>query len=265
MTALLLAVLAASLLGSLHCVGMCGGLVAVVAAARGPCAPPRGRLGDQLTYHAGRGLSYALVGALMGALGAGVDRLGAVGGLQRVAATAAGAGMLLWGAGALLSWRGLLPALPSLPGGRALARAFAWSARLGPRGRALLTGALTPLLPCGWLWLFAATAAGTGSALGGLAVMVAFWAGTVPALFGLGLGLGLGAGALSLRRHLPWIRGATLVVVGLLTLSGRATLSLAPPRPAPTTSPADALERVQAAPAAALPCCSQEEGAAHEP
>lgn len=255
MTALLLAVLVASLLGSLHCVGMCGGLVAVVAAARGPCAAPRGRLGDQVTYHAGRGAGYALVGLLFGALGAGVDRLGAVGGLQRVAATVAGAAMLLWGAGALLAWKGLLPALPTLPGGKVLARAFAWSARLGPRARALLTGALTPLLPCGWLWLFAATAAGTGSALGGLAVMGAFWAGTVPAL--LGLGLGLGAAALSLRRHLPWVRGATLLVVGVLTLTGRATLTLRPPAaPAALTPVEQQVEQVERAPEARLPCCS---------
>lgn len=241
MTALLLAVLAASLLGSLHCVGMCGGLVACVAVARG----------DQVAYHGGRGAGYALVGLLFGALGAGVDRLGAVGGLQRVAATAAGVGMLLWGLGTLLAWRGLLPALPTLPGGRGLARAFAWSARLGPRGRALLTGALTPLLPCGWLWLFAATAAGTGSALGGLAVMGAFWAGTVPALYGLGLGLG--AAARPLRRHLPWIRGVTLLVVGLLTLTGRATLTLTPPAPTREVAPAEAPP----------PCCAEK--VSHEP
>lgn len=249
MTALLLAVLAASLLGSLHCVGMCGGLVAVVAAGRGPCAAARGRAGDQALYHAGRGASYAAVGLLFGALGAGVDRLGAVGGLQRVAATVAGVAMLLWGVGALLAWRGLLPALPSTPTSGALTRAFGAVARLGPRARALLMGALTPLLPCGWLWLFAATAAGTGSALGGAAVMGAFWVGTVPALLGLGLGLGLAAAG-ALRRHLPWVRGVTLLVVGALTLTGRATLTLAPPS-APAATPA-AVER---APATPLPCC----------
>ncbi len=254
MTALLAAVLVTSLLGSLHCVGMCGGLVACVAVSRG----------DQAAYHAGRAGGYALVGLLFGALGAGVDQVGAVGGLQRVAAVAAGVGLLLWGAGTLLAWRGLVPALPSLPGARALTRVFAWSSRLGPRGRALLTGALTPLLPCGWLWLFAATAAGTGSALGGLAVMTAFWAGTVPAL--VGLGVSLGAAASSLRRHLPWIRGATLVVVGLLTLTGRATLNLAPPSTPPPTSRQDMVEQVERAAEAPLPCCAHEgEGPRHEP
>ena len=48
--------------------------------------------------------------------------------------------------------------------------------------------------------LASVTAAGAGSAAGGVAVMLAFWAGTVPALLGLGLGLGTALGG-RLRRH----------------------------------------------------------------
>ena len=44
------------------------------------------------------------------------------------------------------------------------------------------TGLLTALLPCGWLYLFALFAAGTGSWLSGSVVMIAFWLGSVPAL-----------------------------------------------------------------------------------
>ena len=55
--------------------------------------------------------------------------------------------------------------------------------------RALLLGLSTTLVPCGWLYAFVATAAGTGSVSSALGVMLAFWAGTLPALVGAGLGL----------------------------------------------------------------------------
>jgi sulfite exporter TauE/SafE len=271
MTALLLAVLAASLAGSLHCVGMCGGLVAAVAAARGPGCGPRGRLADQVTYHGGRAVGYALVGLVSGALGAVLDVAGRWGGLQRAAAWAAGVAMIAWGVHGLLAWRGLLPATPRLPGRGLLARAYGVALRAGPRTRALLTGALTPLLPCGWLYLFVATAAGTGSALGGAGVMAAFWLGTVPAMLGLGLGLGAASGPLRahLPRLLPVLRGGTLVVVGALTLTGRATLHLpraraamptpaaapAPSVPAPAPATAALEAQVRRAAATKPPCC----------
>jgi sulfite exporter TauE/SafE len=256
-TALLLAVLAASLLGSLHCVGMCGGMVSLVATARGPgCGPSRWGVGllDQGLYHLARGAGYVAIGLTFGALGAGADRLGAFVDVQRVAATSAGVLMLAWGLHALLEWRGLVRGLPSVGGG-AVARVFSFVTRRGPRARVVLLGALTPLLPCGWLWLFAASAAGTGSALGGGLVLATFWAGTVPALLGLGLGLRAAAGRL--RDHLPWIRGVTLVVVGLLTLTGRATLS-APSAPAHEVEPTS-LERIETAPTTPLPCCDRHE------
>ena len=64
----------AGLLGGAHCVAMCGGFVAALAAARSPAgAVPLRRSGalvlHQLPYHAGRIASYALVGAAFGAVG----------------------------------------------------------------------------------------------------------------------------------------------------------------------------------------------------
>ena len=67
MTALFLSVLVSSLLGSLHCAGMCGPLVAVYAGDD----PSRGwrRLLAHALYSSGRLAAYATVGALAGALG----------------------------------------------------------------------------------------------------------------------------------------------------------------------------------------------------
>ena len=69
------------------------------------------------------------------------------------------------------------------------------------------------LLPCGWLWVYVATAAGTGSVTSALLVMSAFWLSTVPMM---AASRTRGAGALGpLRRHLPDLHAVTLVVLGL--------------------------------------------------
>ena len=100
-------------------------------------------------------------------------------------------------------------------------RGFGAVSRRGPVARALAIGSLTALLPCGWLYLFAATAAGTGGALSGAAVMAAFWAGTVPALALVGIGARRLAGPLA--RRAPAFSATLLVVLGLLALGGRLT------------------------------------------
>ena len=63
----LLTALLAGLLGGVHCVGMCGGIVAAFSFRADGSTPPF-RL--HLAYNLGRVTSYALFGALAGALGA---------------------------------------------------------------------------------------------------------------------------------------------------------------------------------------------------
>jgi hypothetical protein len=88
-----------------------------------------------------------------------------------------------------------------------------------PALRALALGLATTLLPCGWLHAFTLTAAGSGTAWRGAAVMAAFWAGSVPALAGVGvLAHSL---ARPLRARLPVLTAALVVAVGALTLLGR--------------------------------------------
>lgn len=226
MTALVLAVLAASLLGSLHCAGMCGGFVAFYA------GDTRGR--DARTghacYNAGRLLSYATLGALGGALGAALDLGGAVIGLQRVAAGVAGALIALWGTSMLLAALGrAAPRLDPPPlFATVVRRGLARVTGRRPATRALVIGLLTGCLPCGWLYGFVATAAGTGSVASGTAVMVVFWLGTLPAMVSLGLGLRVLAGPLG--RRLPAACAAAMIIVGLLAVAGRF---VEPPVPLP--------------------------------
>jgi len=254
-TALLAAVLVASLVGSLHCVGMCGPFVALYATRPG-CGGAADASGwDHAGYHGARLATYALVGLLAGLLGGALDAAGSLAGIQQAAAIAAGVLMVGWGAvtllragGARLGW--LKPRAAWLE--RLTTRALAAGARRSPRWRALAIGALTPLLPCGWLWLFAAAAAGTGGPLAGTAVMGTFWLGTVPALLGVGVGLRALAGRL--RRAIPVVSGVVLVAVGAATLASRGPLALTPP--APARSLEEAVQRAEAAPAEEPPCCA---------
>jgi sulfite exporter TauE/SafE len=94
-----------------------------------------------------------------------------------------------------------------------------------PTVRAAATGLLTTLLPCGWLYAFVATAGGTGSALGGVIVMAAFWAGTVPMLLGVGFGVQRVFGPL--RTRLPVVSAVLVVAFGLLAISGRMRAPMA--------------------------------------
>jgi sulfite exporter TauE/SafE len=90
--------------------------------------------------------------------------------------------------------------------------------------RAGLLGGLTPLLPCGWLYAFVLTSAGTGSAAYGALVMATFWAGTVPAL--LGMDAVLAKVGVHVRRRVPLISGLTLIALGLFTIGRRLEIDL---------------------------------------
>ncbi|MHC4948481.1 MAG: sulfite exporter TauE/SafE family protein [Planctomycetota bacterium] len=256
MTTLLVAVLVASLLGSLHCAGMCGGLVCLCVGGAGD----RGRALPHVAYHGGRLVAYTTLGAASGALGGAIDLGGPVVGVVRPAALAAGAIVILVGGLALV--RGGAAGLKCLRLPARLERAFQRglraAAELPPTRRALIIGLLTALLPCGWLYAFAITAAGTGHALVGAATMATFWVGTVPVL--AVLGLGADRLAAPLRRHVPTVTAVAILAIGVATVVGRVRI------PAPTSAAAASasFERGDLAAAAAsvpshhgtdLPCC----------
>ena len=207
-------VFAAAFLGSAHCAAMCGGIAGFAAGSRGGVRP-------LLTYNGARGLVYLLLGALAGAAGAGFDAAGTLVGLQRPAAIVAGSLMVLWGtatAGAAMGIR--VPAL-TMPSAatRLLTRVTRALRERPPVVRAATLGALTPLLPCGWLYAFVATAAATGAPTAGMLVMAAFWTGTLPAMAALGAGVQRSLGPVAQR--LPAITATALVLIGVLTISGK--------------------------------------------
>ena len=216
---LLFGVLVASLVGSIHCAAMCGGFVCVYAGS----STPRGwkNLPAHLAYNGGRLVSYVTLGALAGAIGARVDDLGRFAGFGRGAAVLAGTLMVAWALGILAASFGVRVPGTLAPewAKRRLGAALVAMRERPPVARAAVTGLLTTLLPCGWLYTFVVTAGGTGSALAGAGVMAAFWLGTVPILLGLGLGAQRLLGPVA--RRLPLASAAMVLVLGLLSIAGR--------------------------------------------
>lgn len=208
----------ASLLGSAHCAAMCGGFVCLYA------GEDRGAF-SHVAYNGGRLLSYLVVGAIAGVLGARVEQAGLLLGISRAAAIVSGALLLLWGATLLLKALGVRVPLngPRL-GQRILGPVLARTRATTPTARAATIGILSALLPCGWLYAFAVTAAGTGNVPEALLVMGTFWAGTLPAMATVGLTLQRLVGPL--RPRLPMVTAVVVMLVGALSLSGRLATSL---------------------------------------
>lgn len=176
LTMLALAALTSGLMGGVHCSAMCGAMTGLV---RGTATPWR----NVLAAHGGRLASYASAGALAGSLGqAGLTLHGTVPARQAVllasgvmllvtALTVMRAGVVarhLEAAGALV-WRGLSPAMRHVvPADNA--------------PKAALLGVLWGWLPCGMVYAALLLALTAGSGASGAVVMLAFGAGTLPAL-----------------------------------------------------------------------------------
>ena len=223
-----LGILTASLLGSVHCAAMCGGFVCLYAGApNADHAPMRSQLTSHALYNVGRLASYLLLGALAGWIGAGITSVGAWAGLAHAATIVAGALMIGWGISSIAAQRGVrLGVAPTgVPLGwqRALGRVLQRVRGQPMSVRALFTGLGTTLLPCGWLYVFVATAGGTGSVRDGMLVMTVFWLGTVPAMVAVGVGAQRVFGPF--RRRLPTLGAMTVMLMGVLALSGRLSMA----------------------------------------
>lgn len=231
-------VLSASLVGSLHCAGMCGGLMlfalgagdgletevdengnASVKSKRSKSKHTKLKL--QSAYHGGRLVTYTLLGVVAGTLGQALDFGGSFVGFQRSATVLAGVFMIAFGLMALARIRGLRIKHVRAPMfmQRGVERGQRFAFTLTPFKRAMMIGLLTTLLPCGWLYAFAFTAAGTGSPVWGGVTMSVFWLGTLPVMASLGAGIQMLAGPLHAK--IPAISASAVVLVGAFTAMGR--------------------------------------------
>lgn len=158
---------AAGLLGSPHCVGMCGGFASACADT-----PQHGA-----AYHLGRLSTYATLGALAGAFGRFLPGPG------WVVTVVSGTLVTVFA----LSLAGLIEApTPRLPG---LSRLALRARQVGGNAGAWGLGAATALLPCGLLWAALAVPIAIAEPLLGATAMVLFGAGTTPLLAAASIGL----------------------------------------------------------------------------
>ena len=208
------------LLGSTHCVGMCGGIVGVLAMN----TPRDGRASWWRTlaylsgYNLGRVATYTLAGALAGLLGAGFAGALPTGAVRYVTAGVSALFFIALGL-YLTGWWTALTALE-----RQGARLWRHIEPLGrrllpPRNwpQAVALGTLWGWLPCGLVysalvWSFAAA-----DPLRGGVLMLGFGIGTLPVL----LATGAAARGLNDWTRRPWLRiaaGLVLMAIGLATL-----------------------------------------------
>jgi hypothetical protein len=179
----LLAMFIGGLLGSAHCVGMCGGFALAIGALR-PKFPAA--LMPQLAYSAGRLITYGFLGALGGLAGAYLSSAaGALAGAQRAVALVAGVVMLYMGASSL----GLIRFERIDRGAAVLFQPLLGHFIRGKAGAGpLLAGLFTGFLPCGLVYAFLALAVASADPVTGWLGMVSFGLGTVPAMVLIGCG-----------------------------------------------------------------------------
>lgn len=150
---LYITILVSAFAGSWHCGMMCG-----------PVAVAIHRNGGLWYYHLGRGIGYIGLGALFGALGSQLIHFQSLP-LQMTASILMSAVIVYQFFGATRI------------------RANCLSGKMARFVRhPLWIGLLTPLIPCGWLWIFFSAAAASGSTVGGMLVLGLLWLSGIPAL-----------------------------------------------------------------------------------
>ena len=203
MDSLLLAAFVVGLAGGVHCVGMCGGIVAAVTLRAGAIhavssgsgaslAAGRvgaGRLSFQLAFNFGRIATYGVAGAAVGAIGSLGVLLESLFPVQLALRVVASALVVL--VGLYIAGYG-----SSVVRGLERSGAGAWrvAQRFGGNffppdtpARAVVAGSVWGWLPCGLVYSVLVTALVSGSAARGAAIMLAFGLGTLPTLVAAGL------------------------------------------------------------------------------
>ncbi|TXT26356.1 MAG: hypothetical protein FD134_600 [Gallionellaceae bacterium] len=192
------------ILGSGHCLGMCGGLVSSFFM----------RLGARtylpyLAYHAARIAVYCLIGLTAAALGTVLVQTGIIGKAQGILQIITGFVVILLG----LDMLGLSPVRNTLRFAPLawLNRQFAAAIQRGPVIGASIGGAINGLMPCAMTMAMAVQATtAPGPAEGGL-LLLAFGAGTLPSM----LAASFLFGKLGIKTRSWLLRGAALLVIAL--------------------------------------------------
>ncbi len=207
------------LLGGVHCLGMCGGIVGALTLGQ-----PSARAAEpgfwllQLGYNLGRLASYMAAGALAGGLGLLLAGAGPLADAQKLLGILAGLFMIVLGLYLAGWWSGL--AKVEQAGG------VVWK-RIEPLGRrllpvrsplhAFLLGMVWGWLPCGLVYSALIWSLSAGGVWQGALLMGAFGLGTLPNLLLMGAAAGW-LGGLLRRPLVRKLAGSLVILFGLMML-----------------------------------------------
>ena len=197
------------LMGTGHCIGMCGGLVGALSLSE---AGQKGGWLFHLLYNVGRITTYTFIGALVGWLGSAMAYTDQFKVVSRSLLLASDLFVILIGLGTagLFSW--LNASKLDFQGPMQLLTAAVHGLRkLPPAMAALPLGLLFGFIPCGYLYAVAITAAQSAEVTTGALMLLAFGLGTAPSL----LFLGSATHWLSGRARTWMLRVAGLLVAGM--------------------------------------------------
>ncbi|MCD6190735.1 MAG: sulfite exporter TauE/SafE family protein [Sulfurimonas sp.] len=212
----ILTIISIAFLGSFgHCIGMCGGIVVAYSTIKiDPKSSKVSQSIAHLLYSFGRVLTYTVLGAIFGTLG-GVALFSnnANGGLLIFA----GIVMILAG----LSLMGKIKFLTLIEHSFSSSPLYknAFKAVLNSKSNLsfFVLGMLNGLLPCGFVYFFAITAASTADPFYGALVMFIFGISTIPAMFGVGFLSSL-ASATSFRNMMMSLSSVAVILYGAFTI-----------------------------------------------
>jgi len=212
----ILTIISIAFLGSFgHCIGMCGGIVVAYSTIKiSPDSSKVSKSVAHLLYSLGRVLTYTLLGAMFGALGGVVlFSNNANGGLLIFA----GLVMILAGLSLMGKIKFLTVIEHSFSSSPIYKKAFKSVLNSKSNSSFFILGMLNGLLPCGFVYFFAITAASTADPLYGALVMAIFGLSTIPAMFGVGFLTSL-ASATSFRNMMMSLSSVAVILYGAYTI-----------------------------------------------
>ncbi len=183
--------LAAGVITSIHCAGMCGPIACALSALK---EDESSQIGAAIAYHGGRLISYGVIGAVFGTIG---DRF-LVSFFQSSTVVLPWFLVIVFTAIAF-GYKKKIP-LPTFIN-RWLTRLRFKALRLSATRGSMIMGLATPALPCAPLYLLFAACFATGSPLRGAEFALAFGIGTTPLLWATQLSIQ----KLQLRLGNKWI------------------------------------------------------------
>lgn len=201
------------LLGTGHCIGMCGAFALAVSAG----APRASTLfWRHLCYQLGKATSYLFVAVILLVGSTWLAGRNPVAPLQTTLGWIVGLAMMLMGAAYVLEWR-VPTGWSARWNGAAPCRALATLWRSPSLLRNVLAGWVNGFLPCGLSLMAILYLVGTNSAVTVVAGAYVFGLATLPGLFAVGL-LGQRLGLVG-RRWLLRLGGVALIGLGVLTVT----------------------------------------------